>query len=249
MCSLLLSRDEVPAALSLLGPHRCALHHGLAVLRIRTDQRLPAAFLSEFTVTRLLDRFYLCVRDVRRAPVLYRSFFEWIAYRYDQLIERSRNVGNITFLLRQSIRCSRVEISHILDYGCGTGLSMQALRALRWPEGLPRLTGVDTCPQMRRRARMRQLRTVSPEQLHVRRVPCFSAIVASYVLHLPTALSGVEDAWRLLIPGGVFIGNCHKGLGFAETRALLRSLGAETRRLQDRRHSLAHGHLLVAWKP
>ena len=188
--------------------------------RLHPDRPLTPAFQAGFFVTRLLDRFSLAVRDVRLAPELYRHFFAWIADRYDHLIERPRNVANMVTLLERAIEHSPIAITHILDYGCGTGLSTVALREVHWPGPMPRMAWLDTCPQMRRHARTRGLSTVSLAQLRTRRYACFSTIVASYVLHLPTALSGLKDAWNLLLPGGVLVGNCHKGVGGSRDKSL-----------------------------
>ena len=220
----LIALPQHAAAARRLLTHGDPVHRaGLLFFRVRAPDLEAARASNPERLSRYLDAFYL-LTPTRPARVreLFTRFFAAIAPQYERHIRPERNRQNIAFML-QFVRGAIGSLEGaILDYGCGPGLLVEVARSIDLTRPL---VGVDSCPRMRERARARGLRTVTLGQLRRAAEPRFAAIVASYVLHLPTARDGLVDAWRALRPGGVFIGNCHKDRGPRGLTTLLRSHG------------------------
>jgi hypothetical protein len=204
-----------------------------------TDEQRVVITRSGLWIRRYLDRFYLCgsLVNLRHNQGLVDRFFEVIAAEYEQLIDVSRNLDNIRNLLnfiRQLQGEIRGEI--LLDYGCGTGLSIAIGREL----GVG-ITGMDRCASMRRRASARGMTTWSPGDLARAARESLTSAFASYVLHLATNPQGLRLLWARLRPGAVFVANFHKGVGIDAAHASLEPLGALIRRLPSPQGADRHG--------
>lgn len=143
-----------------------------------------------------------------------RFLYDAVARTYESQIDRERNVAVIRRLLEQ------VGPGWLIDYGCGTGISLDAL-----DPALHQLLGVDVSPSMRTIAESRGLITVPVEALETNTGCQFDGAFASYVLHLASAhehLSGLASSIRV---GGRFAANFHKGRGMHAVDQILRSCG------------------------
>jgi SAM-dependent methyltransferase len=212
-------------------PQCRAVHRsGLVFLKATKAHLELVRFQKPDTIERYLDVFYiLSTRPGSTSAELYGRLFDAIGAHYERYIESARNRRNITFMLRYVRGAVKWATGDwLLDYGCGPGLSVAVAQALKLPWTL---VGVDRCDVMRQRARIRGLRTLTIQQIGRIRTPRFGAVIASYVLHLPTAAEGLSAVWRQLRPGGVLIGNCHKGRGQHRIVGVLERFGGKAQRL------------------
>jgi predicted TPR repeat methyltransferase len=176
---------------------------------------------------RLLDRFYLpAVPD----PVLSVALFDLCAEAYERLVDVTRNVANIHNLLRVALVAWQGEFEpvRVLDFGCGTGLSVAALQS--FISGSARriqLTGTDGSAHMLQIAARRGLPVLAKADWASLPAGTYDAVIASYVFHLGISQDDCDLIAKQLTPGGVLVANYHRGdaSGVARTAALLSRAG------------------------
>ena len=195
--------------------------------------------IPQMSIQRYLDRFYLWIPgfDEDRRQSLLDSFFALIADEYESLIDVGRNLGNIQNLLRLVCELTGpTEGSVVIDYGCGTGLSLHAA-----PELKVSIVGVERCVLMRAHASARGMTVWSPGDLARQPKDSLPAAFASYVLHLLPHTDGVRLLWSRLKPGGVLVANFHKGQGIEQINTCLRENRCRILRLKPPVGSDLHG--------
>lgn len=223
-----------------------AKYDGLVFWRIAAKCDVGALFEDQAISVSpwLLDRFTL-VYDDRVGSTRHevqRQFFSAISGTYDNLIDKKRNLENISLLYNiLASRIESIESKKILDFGCGSGLSTEALG--------PRadsLVGVDDCVEMRRQARDRGLAVLAPDQLERLNLAFFGGAFSSYVLHFQPSASTFEMIWDKLDNRGVMAANFHNGIGVGHAVAIFNSLGAISERVEiDSASSGRHGEIYV----
>lgn len=187
-----------------------------------TEHQASRAGLS---VRRLLDRHFIVydANDVESAAVAERALFDSLAARYENEIDAELNAANITELL------SLVEAPEnglVMDYGCGTGLSMTSPAA----KGL-RLLGFDQSAAMLAVAAARGLHTMDVTHLQSNGCPKLDGIIASFVLHLSTSTENLERVARELRPSRRLAANFHKLSGVDQASIALEAAGCSRLRL------------------
>jgi SAM-dependent methyltransferase len=168
------------------------------------------------TVLRLLDEYHIVYeskdRTTRTGPEL--LLFDLLAANYESTIEIGKNRRVIHALLSMVCQPGRPQL--ILDYGCGTGLSIQ----VALPSAV-QLLAFDRSRAMRAIARSRGLRVINETQLIALEPRSIDGIIASYVLHLAAGVEDLALAAGKLAPQGRLAANFHKGLGMIETNNIL----------------------------
>jgi hypothetical protein len=181
-------------------------NEGGAILHAREIQRdcnvqWPLVVTSGAThFVRLMDRLYV---PTPRDECTTIAVFDACALAYESLIHVERNLKNIRRLLDLiDGRSHHIEGSlRVLDFGCGTGLSVQAVARHPNPARYS-LYGLEAAPHMRVLAGGRGLHLVGST--------CdqrYEGIFASYVLHGGLALPDTEWILRALTKTGVFVAN------------------------------------------
>jgi SAM-dependent methyltransferase len=147
-----------------------------------------------------MDRLYVPIPRDRVTTI---AVFDACASAYDLLIDAERNIRNISRLLNviEAGSPSRDAVLRVLDFGCGTGLSLQAVARQARPWRF-RLVGLDASPHMRAIAGSRGLEVVMGDE-----VQAYDGVFASYVLH--GVLGPYDLRWiaSVLSDKGVFAGN------------------------------------------
>lgn len=188
--------------------------NGLYLIPVATGIEELEAILNAVPqrhVRRYLDRFYLWGHD--NSPDAWQrmvdKFFELIAYKYEIFIDVERNRENIRNLLRFFHQLSyRTQREEIIDYGCGTGLSLTVADGVK-----SKLIGVDRSPAMRHIARSKGMTVWSFRTLESKPHNSLAGAFASYVLHLSPSLDGIGLLWDRIEKGGVLVANFHKNQG------------------------------------
>lgn len=192
-----------------------------------------------FTMRRYLDRFYLWTPefDERHRQEVLDRFFEMLAGQYESLIDTARNLNNIQNLLgflRQHDKLCNAPV--ILDYGCGTGLSLELAKEF----GINPI-GFDRCPTMRQLATNRGMRVWSPSELAGQPHNSVDGAFASYVFHLLPHPHGLRLLWARLKLGGVIVSNFHKHQGIELVNSCVQELGGAVRTIPNPIGSDRHG--------
>ena len=201
-----------------------ARYNDLVILPVELDDPWIDLMISspaQFRVRRYLDRFYLWLpnNDSRLSQEIIDEFFDLIAKEYESLIDVARNIENIKNLfeiLEDVIR--PFDESKLVDYGCGTGLSLRAEHPIN-----VEIFGVDRCPTMREIAAARGLTVWSLGQLASQPTNSLDGAFSSYVFHLFPRLEGLRLLWSRIRIGGAFVANFHKNDGIERVNEFMRA--------------------------
>ena len=170
-----------------------------------------AISVNGVTLARLLDRFYLPIPPDPSASTL---LLNVVARQYDELVDTCRNYANIERLLNAVIAGNRSsgKALSILDFGCGTGLSVLVLASYMFRDEPPfemDFVGTDTSATMLELARTASLKVLTYSEWQRQPTRCFDGIIASYVVHCGLT----DEEWgilaRQLADGAIFAANYH----------------------------------------
>lgn len=174
---------------------------------------------------RLMDRFYLPeVRD----PDLIRTMFDLIADLYDRITAHEVNLSTSRELLDQVLD-GVPPTPVILDFGCGTGIAIEALASLG---AEAHLLGVDLSTAMLRRAAARGEAVLSATEWRSA-PPAVDGAIASFVLHYGVPKDDLIRIARCLLPGCAFAANLFGGSP-EEVQTLAQELALERLELTRR---------------
>jgi hypothetical protein len=166
-----------------------------------TDASLPNLLIANSTTfERILDHIYV---PMPRDAATTIAVLNLCAPVYESLINRERNIANYIRLLDCALATVRMraEPLHILDFGCGSGLIMEAVA--RRPVLSPvLLEGIDAAPSMRELAQQHGLPTI--DKIEDRTI---DIILASYVLQGGILKQDIELLLAALTDGGVLVAN------------------------------------------
>lgn len=188
--------------------------------------------IAIFNLRRYLDKFCIWtpIDDLKKRQEVLDGFFQLIASEYESLVDIRRNTDNIKNLLTiLNQLLNPLHDSLIVDYGCGTGLSIIPASSFNI-----RLVGVDRCPKMRQIAASKGMKVWSVGQLARNSKSSIDGAFASYVFHLLPDTHGLRLLWSRLRPGGVLVANFHKNQGIDLVNSCIKELQG----------SILHGHLL-----
>jgi len=192
---------------------------------------------------RVFENYYLASSgDDKAQGVLVSAFFDWLADRYKEEIEPSRNVGcyeelyNIASNLRGSAGAAAV-----LDVGCGPGtiLRSSVARAARL------LVGFDISQVAAKTAASEGMVVINREQF-LGGPAQFDIALSAYTMHyacdLSETLAGVQCSLK---SGGIWALNFHKDIGL---EAFLGCLDSRTLKLTTRLRASTYGSILAVTK-
>lgn len=204
-----------------------------------TEQDLSTEDGHPVEFRRYLDRFILGLPlDGEKRETFVKEFFDWLAPAYDQTVDRPRNIQNIEMLVGRLLEQAGHTPSLILDFGCGTGLSIAV------PGLAARLVGFDPSPHMRGIAASRGMAVWGHAELAAAAPGEIKAAFASYVLHNEVGAGSLALLAARMPQGGVFSANFHKGRGELWAENLFHELGLKPI-FRDSSQAVYHGVQVV----
>lgn len=193
--------------------------------------------------TRVFEEYYLASTGEDKAQgVLVGAFFNWLADRYSDEIEPSRNIAcyeelyDIASRLRGSAGATAV-----LDVGCGPG-TILCSRVARTAQIL---VGFDISEVVAKTAASKGMAVMHREQFldgPVRFDVALSAYTMHYACDLTETLAGVQCSLK---SGGVWALNFHKDIGL---EAFLERLDSTTLELTTHVRASTYGSILAVTK-
>jgi ubiquinone/menaquinone biosynthesis C-methylase UbiE len=145
---------------------------------------------------------------VGEVPETRGSTLDWLAPYYDSVCRIAGINWNFRAATIMQAKLRRGE--KVLDVGCGTGVLTRLAAAAVGTDGA--VLGIDPAPDMIRLARIagHEARSAARFELAaIETIPAasetFDAVLLSFVIHcLPSDLkrTGLQEAWRVLKPGG-----------------------------------------------
>lgn len=202
---------------------------------------------EKLKIIRYLDYFYLLVPivDPISRKKLFNCFFSVLGEDYMTLIDVDRNKENIRYLLSLiSYFLPTLKGSRIVDYGCGTGISIDIARSY----GI-NVIGFDSCPIMLNIAKRRGMTVWTEEDMYKQQSDSVDAVFSSYVFHLLPEDKNLQILFNLLKFGSVLVVNFHKCFGIKWANRYLIQLGFRISSLPHIKLCKRHGLYNVYIKP
>ncbi len=192
--------DNTWVNVALLRPHPAGdVDHKTLISNSRSQ---PSTFV------RLLDRFYVPVASDTAISGL---FFELIADRYDELTTADINIKSAEILLKAALAYAPAnEPRKVLDFGCGTGCVMDALKRLGPLGRNVEILGTDQSAPMLAIARSKGQIVMPLEDWRGLPKNSFSAAVSCFVLHYGVPTNDLARIAKQLKPGACFSANLFK---------------------------------------
>jgi SAM-dependent methyltransferase len=196
---------------------------------------------------RYLDKFYLLLptHQHENAFTIKLSFFEFIASDYENLVEISRNLENITFIVDTicGLVGEQAKPIQLIDFGCGTGLSA-FVKSKREVE----IIGIDASTEMVKISTGKNMRVVLQSELSDAAMPMVDAAFSSYVMHFCPPREHIFQIWERIRPSGYFMANLHKSIGLEHVIDCFLSFGGRRINLLTPDYLLRHGDYFVFQK-
>lgn len=164
---------------------------------------------------------FIIVLPVKYAlqPVMWNDFYTYFGENYEKLIDVHLNIRCIDTLY--AYLCEKVDVSNstvILDYGCGTGLSIAKSDNCI-------LLGYEPNGKMRGQAVRRGMRVLDYQQLYL--LPDFSidAMFSSFVFHMGITGNDIQLLRRIIRREGVIVANFYKNINCSLVNDLFAQYG------------------------
>lgn len=155
-----------------------------------------------------LDCFFLLLPEqYNQQQVLWKDFYHCFGIDYEMLIDKGHNLKCMNKLLDYIVEKmpQNVRNVQILDYGCGSGLSVLCRRGMT-------ITGFDKVSQMSTQAEDRGMHV-----LHDREIQCvpdefFDAVFSSYVFHMGITQEDIAKIIPKMKKGAIWVANYYKDI-------------------------------------
>lgn len=162
---------------------------------------------------RLFENFYFRLggSEAKKTGLL-KSFFEWLARRYESRVTKDRNCACYDHLIELALRATNIARPDVLDFGCGSG----GVLASVVPNVVGRLTGYDFSGAMSTAAKAKGLEVLSPLAFAKLGKETVDVVMSVYVLHYGMTKRQLNHLLLAIRPGGAFVANFHKELGVSD---------------------------------
>lgn len=193
--------------------------------------------------TRVFEEYYLTsTGDDKAQGLLVAAFFDWLADRYADEIEPSRNVGcyEELYKIARSLRGS-AGATAVLDVGCGPGVILRSRVAC----AAELLVGFDISEVAARKAAAKGMVVINREQF-LNGEAKFDIALSAYSMHYACDLTETLAAVQCnLKPGGVWAINFHKDIGLV---AFLKRLDSTPLKLATHLRASIYGSIVAVAK-
>lgn len=153
-----------------------------------------------------LDKFILVLPDdVYQRRMIWEYIYKIYSKDYEKMIDQKHNLQCIQYMLNILQREKYNGALNILDFGCGTGLSINA-------EFSGQIYGYDINESMRKIACEKGMKVLTEEDFWNLPAECFQGVLASYTLHMAVSGSELNKIVSILINNGLLVANFYKGI-------------------------------------
>lgn len=163
-------------------------------------------YVSGCTTYSYLDRFILVLpNDIYQRRMIWEYVYKNYAKDYEKMIDQKHNLQCIQYMLNVLQQKKYNGVLNVLDFGCGTGLSINA-------EFSGQIYGYDINRSMRKIAREKGMKVLSEEDFWNLPAECFQGVLASYALHMAVSVSELNRIVSILINNGLLVANFYKNI-------------------------------------
>ena len=154
-----------------------------------------------------LDSFLIVLpKDYASQSVIWEDFYTYYGDLYEGMVDVKNNIKCIKTLysyIQQNV--SMTGITNVLDYGCGSGLSININAGCN-------LIGYEPNEKMRRQAVEKGMKVLDSQQLYSLSNDYIDAIFSSYVFHMGIKDSDIEMLSRIIRRDGIIVANYYKNI-------------------------------------
>ena len=175
---------------------------------------------SIYGIERYLDNFYILLPETPYLrSIFWKEFYSCYGIQYEKLIDACNNLKCIeTLLLILEKRKIIDSQSHLLDFGCGSGISTLT----RWKY---QIIGYEYVEVMKQQAEKRGMTVITPETIQSKKRDYFDAVFGSYVFHMVNTRADLKLVLPLLKENAVWIMNFYKNKNIMQVHELFSDLG------------------------
>lgn len=167
-----------------------------------------------------LDKFVLLLPDTyAKQKKIWINFYRLFGEEYEKFVDIKHNLGCIETMLKYIIEKRKVEdMFNVLDYGCGSGLSLSV-------EYDGEIVGYEPIKKMRFQARKRGMTVYNRHNF--KRIPdnYFDAIFSCYVLHMGIEKKDIEQIIPKMKQNAIWIANYYKNINENYVNELFKTQG------------------------
>lgn len=204
--------------------------YGLYIYEMKdiNKKKLLIELLKENIVLPYLDCFILILpQEYVKQTLFWKKFYKVFGASYENMIDKSVNLECIKAMILHIDKKIKINSSSIiLDYGCGSGLSM-----LIPCKG--EIVGYEPIYEMRKQAKSRGMRTISSNELKEIPEKYFDAVFFSYVFHMSVSEKNINYMMTKMKPNALWIANFYKGFNEEIINNIFRKNGFRVERVCD----------------
>lgn len=138
--------------------------------------------------------------------VIWEDFYLYYGDFYESMIDINNNINcirSLSFYIQENI--DMTYITNVLDYGCGSGLSVNI-------EVNYNLIGYEPNEKMRRQAVEKGMQVLDLQQFYSLPASYVDAVFSSYVFHMGIKEYDIEMLSRIIRKNGIIVANFYKGV-------------------------------------
>lgn len=181
---------------------------------------LPSELYSRYHVLYYLDCFILLLPSVvEEQQVFWQEFYRCFGNEYESLIDKKRNLMNINLMLKYIETTKKMGgFGNILDFGCGSGISMEA-----GYKG--QILGYEPVKEMRVQAEKRGMKVFYEDNFDLIPNNYFDAVFASYVFHMCIMEKDILRIIPKVKADAVWLANYYKDMNKAYVNDIFKKNG------------------------
>lgn len=191
------------------------------------DEQDFADFCGEFEVLHYLDNFLILLpQDCITQRRIWGSFYHSFGTIYEKLIDIEQNLECIKWMLQYIDQNMEIRFpKKVLDYGCGTGISMEI-----GYNGM--ILGYEPIEAMRTQAIKKGMRVFCKSNIHSLPDGYFDAFFASYVFHMAINEQDVLQIFSKVRVDAVGVANFYKGINEVVVNNIFQKLNFTVRKIE-----------------
>lgn len=157
-----------------------------------------------------LDYFLIVLPDnYALQSIIWEDFYTYYGDFYENMVDINNNlkcIRNLYSYIKQTVNVTNV--TNILDYGCGSGLSININATCN-------LIGYEPNEKMRKQAVAKGMKILDSQQLCSLPNDYIDAIFSSYVFHMGIKYSDIEILHRIIRRDGIIVANFYKDINYS----------------------------------
>lgn len=194
---------------------------------IVSDKKVICELYKLKNVICYLDYFILVLpSNYNEQQIMWRDFYEYFGENYELIIDKKNNIECIEMMLKYIEKEKKASNScRILDYGCGSGISILAnYKGEIW--------GYEPVERMRNQAKSKGMKVFFNDNLEKIPNNFFDAIFSSYVFHMAVNEEDIKRIFSKAKKNAFLVANFYKNINESYVNDIFMRNGFEIRQVK-----------------